>query len=42
MIHPNVMNFLNRTLDIENEELELDQILVKEDSRIPGKALKDC
>lgn len=42
MIRPNVMDFLNRALDIENEELQLDQILVQDDSPISGKALKDC
>ena len=42
MIRPNVMDFLNRALDIENEELQLDQILVQDDSTISGKALKDC
>ena len=42
LIRPKVMDFLNRALDIENEELQLDQILVQEDSPISGKALKDC
>ena len=42
LIRPNVMDFLNRALDIENEDLQLDQILVQEDSPIAGKALKDC
>ena len=42
MIRPNVMDFLNQALDIENEELQLDQILVQDDSPISGKALKDC
>ena len=42
MILPNVMDFLNRALDIENEELQLDLILVQDDSPISGKALKDC
>ena len=40
LIRPKVMDFLNRALDIENEELQLDQILVQEDSPISGKALK--
>ena len=36
------MDSLNRALDIENEELQLDLILVQDDSPISGKALKDC